>query len=55
MEIELYPVIEFMGDIFPKNASVADQYRSLWRGLTDQIIERYSRKSKTCHNLNEFD
>lgn len=49
MEIELYPVIEFMGDIFPMNATLADRYRSLWFELTDQLIKRYTRKSNKMH------
>lgn len=44
MKIELYPVIEFMGDIFPTNASLTDKYRVLWFELTDQMMKRYSSK-----------
>lgn len=46
MKIELYPVIEFMGDIFPANVSLAGRYRSLWFELTDQLIKRYTRKAE---------
>lgn len=48
MKIELYPVIEFMGDIFPANVSLTDRYRSLWFELTDQMIKRYTRET---HNI----
>lgn len=39
MEIHLFPVIEFMGDIFPKNNLYDTHY--MWKDFVFQLVSHY--------------